>query len=156
MQGEQANAPNGPGQAPGPGGQAEQQANAPQGQEAPGQQGGMQQGPPPDAIRAEIGTPVTEAALGLNRPDLKEIQRRLNVLGLYDGGIDGDFGPGTRGAIAEWQRREGAQPTGMLGPIQLQALRAQSGPVVGQRADGGNCPTGFHAGPYGRRCWPNR
>ena len=158
---DEANAPQQPGQGPGqppPG--ASDEANAPQqpGQ-GPGQgpPGGMEAGaPPPDAVRAEIATPESEQSLNLNRRDLMEVQRRLATLGLYGGPIDGDIGPGSRGAIAEWQRRQGASPTGMLGPVQLQALRAEAGPVNGQRVEGGGCPPGFHPGPYGRRCWANR
>ena len=116
-------------------------------------------GPPaasPDALKAEVGTMETEQSLNMNHRDAMVVQQRLMELGLYGGPIDGDFGPGTRSAIAQWQQSHGAQPTGALGPAQLAALQAESAPVNGQRVEGHACPPGFHLGPYGHRCWANR
>ena len=80
----------------------------------------------PEALKAEVGTVETEQALNLGPPGRIEIQQRLSALGIYAGPFDGDLGPGTRGAIAEWQRRHEATPTGELGPLELAALRSES------------------------------
>jgi Putative peptidoglycan binding domain len=121
----------------------------------------------PEALKAEIGTVETEQALNLSPQDKMELQQQLSALGLYAGPIDGDLGPGSRAAIAEWQRRHEAEPTGELGPLQLAALRGESeaaaqqrpavgAPVNGQRIYyGGVCPPGYHPGPYRHRCWRN-
>jgi hypothetical protein len=146
----QANAPqpdeNAPGPAPAENGPGAAD-NAP---------GPAQNAPSAEALRAEVGTAETEQALNLNRRDARVLQERLAAQGLYSGPIDGDLGPGSRAAIAEWQQRHGAAPTGFLGPILLGALQGESGPVNGQRVNGQGCPPGFHAGPYGRRCWADR
>lgn len=48
-----------------------------------------------------------EDALGLSRDDRRAIQGDLAVLGFDTRGVDGIFGGGTRGAIRDWQQREG-------------------------------------------------
>jgi Putative peptidoglycan binding domain len=134
-------------------------ANAPQQAEGAPPNGEPAAGPSavsPDALKGEIGTIETEQALNLNHRDAMVVQQRLMESGLYGGPIDGDFGPGTRSAIAQWQQSHGAQPTGALGPLQLATLQAESAPVSGQRVEGHTCPPGFHLGPYGHRCWANR
>ncbi len=137
------------------------QAEAPQNDEnMPGPQ---QNGPGPgrnapsaEALSAEVGTAETEQALNLNRRDARVLQERLAAQGLYSGPIDGDLGPGSRAAIAQWQQRQGAAPTGFLGPMILETLQTESGPVNGERINGQACPPGFHPGRYGRRCWADR
>ena len=58
--------------------------------------------------------------------DQKEIQERLQVLRYYNGAIDGSFNEQTRLAIAEWQKKREVASTGMLGPVEVAALRAES------------------------------
>jgi len=86
--------------------------------------------PPPAvslaALSAEVGTIETERALNLTFADRREIQQRLVVMGFYASAADGVLGDGTRAAIADWQKARGAAPTGLLGPVQLTALKAQS------------------------------
>lgn len=55
-----------------------------------------------------------EDGLGLSRDDRRSIQRNLSILGFDPRGIDGIFGPGTRGAIRQWQGAQGLQATGFL------------------------------------------
>jgi hypothetical protein len=143
-------------QGPGPA-----QAEAPQNDE--NMNGAQQSGPAPgrnapsaEALSAEVGTAETEQALNLNRRDARVLQERLAAQGLYSGPIDGDLGPGSRAAIAGWQQRQGAAPTGFLGPLILGTLQTEGGPVNGERIDGQGCPPGFHPGRYGRRCWVDR
>ncbi len=50
----------------------------------------------------------------LSREELMEIQIALQWFGFYRGGIDAAFGPGTRGAIANWQQANGFEGTGIL------------------------------------------
>ena len=69
-----------------------------------------------------------EAALRMSGADRRAVQRGLAAAGLYAGGIDGQFGPGTRRAIRDWQRRNGGAVTGYLKPGEETALR-QAGAV---------------------------
>ncbi|WP_420396661.1 peptidoglycan-binding protein [Nioella sp.] len=66
-----------------------------------------------------------ENALGLSREDKRDIQRDLAVLGYYNSGIDGLFGPGTRGGIRQWQQANGLQVTGYLDAAQVTRLSDQ-------------------------------
>ncbi|MEM9343498.1 MAG: serine protease [Pseudomonadota bacterium] len=50
----------------------------------------------------------------LTRAEREEIQRALEILGFYNSGIDGAFGPGTRRAMADWQVANGYEQTGIL------------------------------------------
>ena len=83
-------------------------------------------GPPEKELKAEIGTYDTEKYLRLEAVDRKEIQARLQVLRYYTGPIDGSFNEQTRQAIAEWQKKRQVVPTGMLGPVAIAALQAES------------------------------
>jgi peptidoglycan hydrolase-like protein with peptidoglycan-binding domain len=69
---------------------------------------------------------AAEAALGFDRATRRRIQQDLTVLGYGTRGIDGIFGPGTRGAIARWQEREGLAATGYLAEPEVARLRAQA------------------------------
>jgi len=66
-----------------------------------------------------------EAALGLTRNQKRDIQRDLEVLSYYTSGIDGLFGPGSRGAIRAWQQANGLPVTGHLDAAQIQRLSDQ-------------------------------
>lgn len=67
-----------------------------------------------------------EDALGLDRNARRDIQRRLVLLGFDTRGVDGMFGPSTRGAIANWQRTQGHPNSGFFDRAQLQDLTAES------------------------------
>lgn len=67
-----------------------------------------------------------EDKLNLSRDAKKGIQRDLRLLGYYKRGIDGQFGRGSRGAIAAWQRESGFEETSYLTGNQLFALRDQA------------------------------
>ena len=152
--GEQPAAPPQSGAAePGPN---QQGPGAPQGEGPRNGVGPTENAPSAQALSAEVGTGESEQALNLNGRDARVLQERLATLGLYSGPIDGDLGPGSRAAIAQWQQRQGAAPTGFLGPLILQTLQVESAPVNGERIDGQSCPPGFHPGRHGRRCWADR
>jgi peptidoglycan hydrolase-like protein with peptidoglycan-binding domain len=50
------------------------------------------------------------------------VQRALARLGYYRGPIDGDIGPGSRSAIARYQRDHGFAVTGTINSTLLRAL----------------------------------
>ena len=67
-----------------------------------------------------------EEALGLSREDRRDIQRSLSLLGFDPRGIDGVFGPGSRAAIAAWQKQNRFAETGFVTGNQLLRLRDQA------------------------------
>ena len=50
----------------------------------------------------------------LNADERKALQVALQWEGFYNSGIDGAFGPGTRGSMAAWQEAKGYEATGVL------------------------------------------
>ncbi len=86
--------------------------------------------PGPEASPAE----AAEAALSLDQAARRRIQEQLTVLGYSTPGIDGIFGPGTRGAIAEWQKAQGFAGDGFVTREQLERLgelaAARSAPLA--------------------------
>lgn len=67
-----------------------------------------------------------EADLALSRNERRAIQRDLTVLGYDTRGIDGLFGPATRGAIAAWQNRYQFDDTGYLTRDQIFQLAGEA------------------------------
>ncbi|MFW2543015.1 peptidoglycan-binding protein [Primorskyibacter sp. 2E107] len=63
-----------------------------------------------------------EEALNLSRDARREIQRDLSILGYNTRGIDGIFGPGTRGAVKAWQTATGRNASGYLDTPQIRAI----------------------------------
>lgn len=65
----------------------------------------------------------------LAQAEREDLQRALAWFGFYTAGIDGAFGRGTRASMAEWQARQGYDPTGILDSRQrailLSAWRAE-------------------------------
>lgn len=66
---------------------------------------------------------AVETALQLSRAARQQIQRDLTLLDYNTRGIDGIFGPGTRGAIRGWQGASGYEATGFLTGAQIARLR---------------------------------
>lgn len=58
----------------------------------------------------------------LDRAARERLQVALRWAGVYDAAIDGAFGVGTRAAMAEWQRQNGFEATGVLSSTQRAAL----------------------------------
>jgi peptidoglycan hydrolase-like protein with peptidoglycan-binding domain len=67
-----------------------------------------------------------EADLNLRVAQRRQVQELLTVLDYDTRGVDGIFGPGTRAAIAAWQRAEGLDPTGYLNGDQIALLQARA------------------------------
>lgn len=56
-------------------------------------------------------------------PDaIRNIQGRLQQMGYYHGGLDGQWGPETQQALATLQQQRGLQPTGQLNPATVSAM----------------------------------
>lgn len=66
----------------------------------------------------------------LTREERMELQVMLQWAGFYEAGIDGAFGRGTRSSMAEWQRANGFEATGVLTTRQRAALRRQYNAVL--------------------------
>ena len=64
--------------------------------------------------------------------DVAELQRRLDVLGVDAGRVDGIFGDQTAAALVDFQRNVGLAPDGMLGPATVAEL-ARVQPLQAER-----------------------
>jgi uncharacterized caspase-like protein len=82
-----------------------------------------------EALKNEVGSAATEAAIKLAAKERRELQIRLNLGGFKSGKLSGDFGPSQRDAIKQWQATRGIPATGFLTAMQVTALRAQSEPL---------------------------
>lgn len=69
---------------------------------------------------------LAEDDLNLTREARRDIQRDLTLLGFSTRGVDGIFGPGTRGAIRNWQQENGFTQTSYLDAEQINRLDAQA------------------------------
>ena len=83
------------------------------------------------ALVAQASDPVARAraaeeALNLSRDQRRQIQRDLSILDIDPKGIDGLFGPGSRNAIAAWQRRTGREATGFITEPQIAVLSQEA------------------------------
>ena len=84
-----------------------------------------------EALAAILAEPnrqarLAEEALELTRDERRDIQRNLSLLDYNTRGIDGIFGPGTRGAIQNWQQVNGYSQTSYLTVEQINQLDAQA------------------------------
>lgn len=77
-------------------------------------------------LRSLPSSQATEAALKLNRTLKGNIQARLNAAGQNVGGVDGQWGPKTRGGITAWQLANGLPATGYLNVAQYELLVSQT------------------------------
>src|SRR5690606_3675299 len=73
-------------------------------------------------------------------PDVQGLQSRLQDLGLYDGPLDGLFGPETAQAVRRFQQTAGLPPSGMVDPATWTALA--DGVVVPAAAQPTEAPPG--------------
>ena len=78
---------------------------------------------------------ATEAALDLDRAAQRAIQEGLAAAGFDPGGVDGRFGPGTRAALRDWQRKQGVAATGYLTDSSAAQLQAAGEASLAPRAE---------------------
>src|SRR5690606_30830891 len=84
----------------------------------------------PPAAGADLQLAMLQASeAGLTAEERRDIQRHLRALGHYVGGIDCDFGPGTRKAIERYQQVAGLESTGYLLPEARRTLAAEAAPA---------------------------
>ena len=86
--------------------------------------------PEPERVVYETLREARAGERRLSRDERAELQVALQWAGFYDGRIDAAFGPGTRGAMAAWQRQNGFEPTGVLTTRQRAALMRQYNAVL--------------------------
>ncbi len=69
-----------------------------------------------------IITKMSDLKPGSTGPDVSSLQDRLRSLGFDPGPSDGDFGPATEAAVIAFQRANGLDPDGIVGPATAAAL----------------------------------
>ena len=69
-----------------------------------------------------------ETQVAASDPTLLNVQSALSELRMYSGTIDGLSGPKTRAAIAKFQKQAGLEPTGVVDPLLIDAIRTASIP----------------------------
>lgn len=85
---------------------------------------------------AASGGPQPQVSLGSRGPAVSTLQRQLAAAGFDPGGVDGDFGPMTRGAVLRFQAAHGLEVDGVVGAQTWGALGGSTfipgaGPVRG-------------------------
>lgn len=82
---------------------------------------------------------------------IRQAQQQLRAMGLYEGPIDGRYGPETQQALRAYQGLHGLQVTGALTPETQKSLQAQQtkqqGQVTVREAQQHLKAAGFYAGP---------
>ena len=73
--------------------------------------------------RRALTAPATTLKPGDQGAQVKLLQRALARLGNPAGAVDGDYGPSTQRALAQFQNASGLAADGVLGPKTLQALK---------------------------------
>lgn len=81
---------------------------------------------PDEALKQEVGSAQTEAAMKLNAKARRELQTRLRASGFKPGPLSGNFGASQRKALRDWQASRGIAATGFLTAMQATALNLQS------------------------------
>jgi peptidoglycan hydrolase-like protein with peptidoglycan-binding domain len=74
----------------------------------------------------ELTAEDIENAIRLSRDERRAIQRNLTALGYDTRGVDGVFGRGSRGAIADWQRDNRFEATGYVTREQIARIADQA------------------------------
>ena len=69
---------------------------------------------------------LAEDALNLSRDARRAVQANLTLLNYNTRGVDGIFGPGSRGAITNWQQSNGFPQTSYMTRDQINVLDAQA------------------------------
>lgn len=74
---------------------------------------------------------------GSSGESVRAIQDKLKQWGLFDGTVDGVYGPQTEKAVKAFQRKNGLTPDGVAGAATLKALGMGAGAAVGGGSSGG-------------------
>ncbi len=74
------------------------------------------------SVSKSIETPAAKKAVG--NEDVFEIQRKLTAFKLFDGKVDGLFGPRTSKSIRAFEEMVGQKPTGQLTPEIIELIKA--------------------------------
>lgn len=80
--------------------------------------------PPQPILPDETPEQARQSESLLTQTEREDLQTALKWFGFYDSSIDGAFGRGTRGSMAEWQEAMGYEPTGILTTFQRDTLTA--------------------------------
>ncbi|RUT90118.1 peptidoglycan-binding protein, partial [Mesorhizobium sp. USDA-HM6] len=83
-----------------------------------------------DDPETDIGTELTESAIGLDRQAKIDLQERLLATGYELDEADGDFGIKTRRAIGQWQEENKLPPTTFLTSKQYGRLKLDTDDAV--------------------------
>ncbi len=67
----------------------------------------------------------TDAVSVATVAEIKEVQQRLKEWGYYNGAVDGVYGSGMRTAVVNFQKANGLEGDGILGPATARALGLQ-------------------------------
>lgn len=75
-------------------------------------------------VTPDPGAPTAEPVIrsGAAGEAVTRLQNRLKELGYYTGTVDGQFGPGTKAAVTQFQQRNGLQSDGVVGPDTSEVL----------------------------------
>lgn len=71
---------------------------------------------------AEIGSAPGKCQQGDRGSSVVKVQQALELLGYYDGPIDGDFGKGTTAAVKAFQKKRGMKADGIVGSATIRVL----------------------------------
>jgi len=63
----------------------------------------------------DLGSAPGPMRKGDNTSDVKKLQKALDILGYYDGKIDGKYGDGTADAVKAYQKKNGLEADGVAG-----------------------------------------
>ncbi len=78
-----------------------------------------------DKAIAKLGGAPAPMRKGDSGSDVKKLQRALEIVGIYDGSIDGNFGDLTEEAVKEYQKDKGLAADGVAGNGTIKALFGQ-------------------------------
>jgi uncharacterized caspase-like protein len=92
--------------------------------------GGIKDAADAQSINPALPTRETEEQLGLNQLKRSDIQKRLSMLGYFDGAADGNFNDNTRRAIERWQVARRYLKSGYFNKLQYEALLAERLPSI--------------------------
>lgn len=78
---------------------------------------------------SELGTAPGVMRVGDSNADVKKLQQALEILGYYDGKIDGDYGKGTTAAVMQYQKDKELEIDGYAGKTTVASIFGSCGKV---------------------------